>query len=159
MVFPFMIKVAGTHQGRPRYVEQNKQSGDSFGASVTGSEIVYCDEIDSWVFMHENISTTPQGVKENECSWLWRSPETEDFDILTSAGSDWKTWMGEVKSQTHVSITCIECTDRSDCSYHGDCGEDGLCSCDPSHFGHLCELEMPCKSLATEKAHTFGKDM
>jgi len=153
--FNGIYKENGKHEGYPRYVEQNKNNGKPYNPPVFGAEIVYCNELGSWVFRHPNITTTPNDKDENECSWLWRSPQTQDFDILSSTNGAWETWIGEVKPLTQLSINCIECSDRSYCNYHGNCGEDKTCLCDPLHYGHSCEFEYPCESLATEKAHTF----
>jgi len=146
----------GYHDGYPRYIEQNKNDGTKFGSSVRGAEIIYCDEIGSWVFMHPEILTSPYGEEENECGWLWRSHETKDYDLLSTTDGGWEAWTGEVKPLAFVSISCTECSERSDCNYHGHCGEDKKCTCYESHFGDSCEFELPCQSLATEKALAMG---
>ena len=97
----------------------------------------------------------PDILSYNGCSWLWRSSQTQDYDILSTTSGAWEAWIGEVIPLASVSITCNECSESSDCNYHGDC-EDSVCSCYDSHFGDSCEFELPCSFLATEKAHTFG---
>ena len=144
----------GSHDGYPRYVERNKNDGSKF-VNRKGAEIKYCKEIGSWVFMHENIF--PGG---NECSWLWKSHQTRAYDILSTTDSAWSAWVGthgEVKQIAQVAIICNECSEKSDCNYHGFC-EDQVCSCDDTHFGVSCELEVPCQHLASEKAHKFGEN-
>jgi len=143
-----------SYDGYPRYVEQNKNDGTPFGPSVRGAEIIYCRAIRSWVFTHPDILTTPPEEEENECSWLWKSSPTADCDLLSTTNDNWEAWIGEVKQLADISITCMECSRRSDCNYHGIC-ENSECNCDETHFGDSCEFEMPCESLATEKAHTF----
>ena len=65
-----------------------------FNSSVTAAEIIYCDKIGSWVFTHPFITASEDGTKngeeENECSWLLRSPCTQNFDILSLLDGDWK---------------------------------------------------------------------
>ena len=117
---------------------------------MTGAELVYCSEIGSWIFRHEDIH--PQ----NECFWLWRSPQTQDYDIVTAAEGPWEAWIGEVKPLAEVAITCNECSERSDCNYHGHC-VDSVCQCFETHFGDSCEFELPCPVLSTEKAQKFGE--
>ncbi|KAL9185555.1 hypothetical protein ACHAXT_003332 [Thalassiosira profunda] len=142
----------GTHDGYPRYVEANKYDGRSqFGASVTGAELVYCSEIASWIFRYEDI------LPQNECFWLWRSPQTQDYDIVTAAEGPWEAWIGEVKPLAEVAITCNECSERSDCNYHGNC-VDSVCQCFDTHFGDSCEFELPCPVLSTEKAQKFDSE-
>ena len=134
------------------------QSG--FGRSfMPGAEMVYCDEIGSWVFRHPNILTSADGTEEeeNECSWLWRSAQTDDYDILSANDGSWDAWVGEVKPLVQISITSNICSERSDCNYFGECNKNGVCECDTKHFGDACEFEMPCPALASEKAHTLGK--
>ncbi len=47
----------GTHDGRPRYVERNKARGAAY-AHVIPAEIIYCHDIDAWVFKHDRIRTS-----------------------------------------------------------------------------------------------------
>ena len=86
-----------------------------------------------------------------------RSPDTDSYDILSTSDAGWEVWLGEVKPLAQVSITCNECTEKSDCNYHGSCGKDKVCDCHLSHFGDRCEFQAPCQSLATEKAQKLGK--
>lgn len=146
----------GSHDGYPRYVEQNKDEGTPFGSSVKGAQIIYCKDIGSWVFMHYDIMTSRHEAEENECSWLWRSSQTQSYDIISTTEGPWEAWTGVVKPLAFVSITCNECSERSDCNYHGTC-EDSVCVCDQNRYGDLCHFGSPCKSLATEKAQKFGK--
>lgn len=152
--FNGIYKEDGGHDGYPKYIEQNKGDGTAFGSSVIGAEIVYCNEIGSWVFRHPLISTTPNGRGENECSWLWRSPQTEDHNILM-ADNQWEAWIGKVQPFAEVLISCNECSERSDCNYHGSCEENNVCKCDESYFGGRCEFDTPCESLATEKSQRY----
>mmetsp|Transcript_37653 Transcript_37653/g.69184 ORF Transcript_37653/g.69184 Transcript_37653/m.69184 type:complete len:1210 (+) Transcript_37653:238-3867(+) len=146
----------GLHNGYPKYIEQNKNDGTQFQSTV-GAEIKYCSEIKSWVFMHPYILTSPNGEEENECSWLWRSSQTDDFDLISTTASAWDAWVGEVKPLAQVSMICNECTERSDCNYHGSC-EERKCVCDGLHFGDSCEFELPCRSLASEKAQQIDPE-
>ena len=155
-MFLLLYKENGTFDGYPRYVEMNKNDGSPLGPSVEGAEILYCHEIGSWVFRHSNIWTSPDGKEENECSWLWRSSSTEDFDILSTSDGAWEAWVGEVKPLVQVSITCNECSERPDCNYHGHC-IDKVCECEDTYFGDSCQFEKACPSLATEKASSYGK--
>ena len=106
----------------------NKNSGAPYDSSTVGAEFVYCKEINSWVFRHERIRTSLFEEKENECSWLARSPETEDFDLKSLEGK-WSVWTGNVED-THISFECNECWDFSNCNYHGRCVEK-QCVCLP----------------------------
>jgi hypothetical protein len=69
----------GTHDGKPRYVEQNKERGRPFQSTIP-AEIVYCQDSESWVFRHEYILTDiiNDGL-QNECDWLLTSPQTVGF--------------------------------------------------------------------------------
>ena len=150
--FNGLYKESGSHHGHPRYVEQNKEDGQQFSssASAPGAEFVFCNEVSSWVFRHQNI------LSDQDCEWLWKAPKTEDdYDILSTSGGVWQAWVGEaILSQ--VIITSNECSDKADCNYFGSC-EDGVCVCNSDRFGDSCEFEIPCPSLATEKAQSLGK--
>jgi len=51
------VDFIGTHDGRPRYIERNKERGGAF-EHVVPAQIVYCRGIEAWVFKHENIRTS-----------------------------------------------------------------------------------------------------
>lgn len=53
----------GTHDGRPRYVERNKERGGAY-EHVVPAEIIYCHDIEAWVFRHENIHTSLEDDNE-----------------------------------------------------------------------------------------------
>ena len=125
--------------------------------SMPGAEMVYCDEIGSWVFRHPNILTYEIGSRvfrpeENECNWLWRSFQTDSYNILSTNMGGWSAWIGKLNPLVQVSITSVECSERSHCNYHGTC-VNSICDCDESFSGNACQFESPCPSLATEKAH------
>lgn len=134
-----------------RYTEQNKEDGSPFRKTV-GAEIIYCEDLESWVFRHANIFTSHDDqTEENECSWLLRSPQTESFDIIEVAReSDWSVWTGYIEPDYSISITCNECTENSGCNYHGDC-IDQRCHCYKGKYGIHCEDERPCEEIRSEK--------
>ena len=168
LIYPFfngVYKEEGSYNGYPRYIEMNKNDGSAFSPTAQqGAEFVYCSEIGSWVFRHPNILTHPpaeDGLSRqdgNECGWLWRSYKTDDYNILSTSEGAWSAWIGEVKPLVQVSITSLECWERSDCNYNGMC-INNVCVCDETHLGGACEFELPCPSLVSEKAHDiYGKD-
>jgi hypothetical protein len=160
----------GLYGGYPRYVERsknqigislNENADDTFFGpdnSIPGAEIVYCQDVNSWVFRHPNITTSANGEEGNECQWLWKSSETDDYDILSTNEGVWHAWVGsngKVKPHVTFSVTSNECSERSDCNYHGQCTVQNHCKCDVGYFGEACQFDWPCDTLATEKAHTL----
>eukprot|EP00984_Skeletonema_dohrnii_P035952 scaffold36362_cov155-Skeletonema_dohrnii-CCMP3373.AAC.6 len=140
---------------RPRYVEMNKESGDPFKTTVP-AEIVYCREIESWVFRHPKIRSSLDIGEEHECNWLLRSDETDDFDLVElSTTENWFLWKGEIKQDYKIKVRCAECANDSDCNYFGKCvtetNVDQKCECFPGRFGVFCENEMPCEVIRSEK--------
>jgi len=165
LIYPYfngLYKEMGTTlKGYPRYVEQSKSTSDTDENTTfrNGAEIIYCDEIEAWVFRHKMIET------ENECSWLWKSPTTKTYNLAEDlTGIAWDSWVGEVVPNSAVSIACIECSPSSDaeiigdCNYHGKCDERKRCVCEEGYFGHRCEFEMPCNQLNTEKARKVTRE-
>jgi len=148
--FNGIYKEDGKVNGYPRYTERNKNDGSPYelGGKTTGAEFVYCPDIKSWVFRHENIRTSQQRDQKNECDWLARSPETEEYDLLSVAESEWSVWTGRVEPMS-FDIKCNECTETSDCNYHGDCKE-ASCECYDDYFGENCEFEWPCSSFRSK---------
>ena len=149
----------GTHHGRPKYTEQNKEDGDPFTRTI-GAEIVYCEDIEAWIFRHELIRTSSERDEEheNECSWLLRSPNTDSFDIIElSEENNWFVWQGLIENDYPVAIECNECDDESGCNYNGRC-VDEECICSPKYFGIQCQFERPCDVIRCElvvKIHNF----
>ena len=163
----------GTHDGRPMYIERNKEHGGAY-THVIPAEISYCQEMEAWVFRHDNIRTsfaddnevsTPHFVSpsarevhispttlwlQNPCSWLLKTQTTDSYDIIQVAKeSQWHVWKGLIESTQSVSFECIECADRADCNYHGQC-HDGECICNKGYFGSLCQFSSPCNSMRCE---------
>eukprot|EP00578_Thalassiosira_sp_NH16_P023261 CAMPEP_0181093132 /NCGR_PEP_ID=MMETSP1071-20121207/9285_1 /TAXON_ID=35127 /ORGANISM="Thalassiosira sp., Strain NH16" /LENGTH=802 /DNA_ID=CAMNT_0023175351 /DNA_START=14 /DNA_END=2422 /DNA_ORIENTATION=+ len=146
----------GTHGGYPRYTEQNKRNSSKFEALV-GAELLFCHELEAWVFRHELIKTSQNGKEENECSWLMRSPDTITFDIEEAADYDWNVWTGVIKPSSGLYVSCNECANSEDCGHRGTCSSDRQCKCDDEgHFGYKCEHERPCDSLVSEKQGCCG---
>jgi len=140
----------GTHDGKPKYSEQNKEDSSPFRAT-TPAEIVYCQDIESWVFRHDKIRISNDENLENECNWLLISPETEDFDVIdVSIVSTWSLWKGQIAIGYSIAVSCTECNGVVDCNYHGQCN-DQRCSCDDQHFGIHCEFSRPCDMLKSSK--------
>jgi len=151
----------GTVNGRPKYVEMNKEDGDPFQRADPGpAEIIYCEDIEAWVFRHARIRTVPieeennaDEINEgNECNWLLRSPETDDFDIISVAEEGgWSVWKGVVGTNYPITVTCNECSSNADCNYHGECvDEKCICDDDLDYFGIYCELAKPCQQIRSE---------
>jgi hypothetical protein len=165
------LLLLGTHDGRPRYVERNKENGGAF-KQVIPAEIIFCKKIEAWVFRHKNIRTSldndyevsssrslfsPRSVIEmpiiglyflqNPCSWLMKSKSTIPFDI-TSADS-WYWWSGVIEKNPLVSIECIQCHGQSGCNYNGQCVEN-ICACEEGFYGTFCQYSKPCDVMRCE---------
>ena len=144
----------GTVAERPRYVEMNKEKGDPFKNTIP-AEIHYCEDIESWVFTHPNIKTTLDSEDSNECQWLLRSEQTEDFDLVELSTDFWRLWDGKIVDDYRIDIDCAECSNDSDCNYMGTCvdepGLDQKCECFDGRFGIFCQFETPCDVIRTEK--------
>ena len=147
-----------THDGYPKYSEQNKIDNKGF-VNTVGAELLYCGDLGAWVFRHPDIKTSPNGEEENECNWLMRSPEISTYDIEFAASFNWFVWLGEIVPSNGLTVSCNECTldqGRSGCSYRGTCSASLECQCEEGAFGYRCEFEVPCTSLATEKRGCCG---
>jgi len=145
----------GTKGERPSYEEMNKESGDPF-KTTDPAELMYCREIESWVFRHPKIRSSLDIGEEHECNWLLRSDETDDFDLVElSTTENWFLWKGEIKQDYKIKVRCAECANDSDCNYFGKCVSetdvDQKCECFPGRFGVFCENEMPCEVIRSEK--------
>lgn len=120
LVYPYfngIYQADGTVDSHPRYIEQDKLTGSPF-VQRQGAVIRFCEEIQSWVFMHPDIKTS------NECEWLFRSKEVDpdtDYDLIQTADDPWTAWVGEAAFDAEVKVKCTTCLESSHCSYKGDC--------------------------------------
>mmetsp|Transcript_21224 Transcript_21224/g.42271 ORF Transcript_21224/g.42271 Transcript_21224/m.42271 type:complete len:529 (+) Transcript_21224:97-1683(+) len=147
--FNGIYEVEGNHDGYPRFVERNKVDGSAF-ENVIGAEIKYCKKEEAWVFMHQDIGKRGD-TADSDCSWLLRSPETAEYNLVDVDREDWSVWTGIIVQGNDVAITCNECEKEADCNYHGACVK-GKCECyqDEQYFGQHCEFEYPCEVLVGE---------
>lgn len=51
---------------------------------------------------------------QNECSWLARSQETIEHNLLSVATEEWFVWTGKVES-LYLHVLCNQCWGLSDC--------------------------------------------
>jgi hypothetical protein len=144
----------GTIAERPRYVEMNKEKGEPYKSTIP-AEIIYCEDIEAWVLMHPKIKTSVDSEDQNECQWLLRSEQTEDFDIEELSEGYWRLWDGKIVDDYKIDIDCAECANDSHCNYMGTCveepGLDQSCECFPGRFGVFCQFETPCDTIRSEK--------
>lgn len=134
----------------------NKADGGDPKGGFVPAEIIYCEAIEAWVFMHPDILTSPEEDEAHDCGWLLRSANTDSYDIIELAEeSEFLIWKGLVESDYQVSIECNECEDSESCNYNGVCVSAGdneeKCKCNERHFGLFCQFELPCKVLRSEK--------
>ena len=127
-------------------------NGAPFTTRITPAEIVYCQDIESWVFRHQDIkSSIAENENEHDCGWLLRSPRTDSFDLIELAEeTDWNMWAGYIKSAM-ISIECNDCEEglRKSCNYNGECVKK-RCICDDMFFGPHCEFLKPCEEMRCE---------
>mmetsp|Transcript_22209 Transcript_22209/g.45394 ORF Transcript_22209/g.45394 Transcript_22209/m.45394 type:complete len:708 (+) Transcript_22209:228-2351(+) len=148
----------GTHDGRPKYTEQNKERGDPFINTIP-AEIVYCEDDEAWVFRHERIRTSANEENENECNWLLKSAHTDSYDIIELTKENaWSVWTDVVVPGYEISITCNECYSTSECNYHGNCIKQ-KCHCSNDKFGIHCEYDRPCQTIRSEKSRNFTLEL
>ena len=61
--FNGIYKENGTHDGMPRFVEQNKKTDKAFKSTIP-SEFIYCNELQRWIMFHPNIYKTYSDAKK-----------------------------------------------------------------------------------------------
>ena len=132
-----------------------KQQQQQFGGRLSfrddrdeGALLAYCQEENRWTFSvtkdNDNVS--------NPCNWYAASSESQDFDVLATANSQWvvKTTQNRTVPLYQHFLACYDCTDDSSCQQNGKCYSDGTCECNEGHFGLRCEYPEPCRRLEIE---------
>jgi len=161
----------GLYDDYPRYIERNKNNGLPFKTTVGAEfvycrQIHSWVFRHPYITSHEHSKTSQLEENEvccliahfvcssnnfcfantiyiiqNACSWLARSGETHDYDLLSVSKDDWQVWTGKVQT-FELSIKCNDCFGYSDCNYHGTCNGDRRCEC--------------LDSVSTLDEHLFG---
>ena len=101
-----------------------------------GALLAYCLEQKRWT-----LSLTTDNVYD-PCTWIAASDESKDFDVLTTATSQWivrNAKMRIVPLSQHF-LACHDCLYVDNfCGEYGTCirigDEDDTCECDPGYFG------------------------
>ncbi|KAL7549894.1 hypothetical protein ACHAWF_013153 [Thalassiosira exigua] len=138
-------------------VKQPPQKEPSPNVQVLLLTILFFTPIGAWVFVHKQIVMS-QDVEDSECPWLLRSPDTDAYDLLEVTG-EWSVWVGVIKKDAEVKVTCNYCRSDIDCNLNGKCIE-GKCNCTSAagHYGLHCELREPCQKIIGEKHDSAKHD-
>lgn len=65
-----------------RYVEQNKRDGGEFPSTV-GAEIIFCPELEKWVFTHKDIVKNLSTKIQDEVRWHFTKVQFDSFRQLS----------------------------------------------------------------------------
>jgi hypothetical protein len=127
------------------FIRQNRRLGYK---DNRGSLLAYCEKQKRWT-----LSLSEDGVSPDDwtpCNWYAASSESEDFDVLKTATSQWvvKTSTNIFVPLSHHFLACYDCTDNL-CAPHGYCKE-GKCMCKEGRYGLRCEYPEPCQRLEME---------
>jgi hypothetical protein len=124
---------------------------------VGGALLAYCHEQKRWTL------SLPE---DDPCKWIAASEESVDFDILTTANSQWvvKTASNSVVVRgasnsvplTQHFMACHECKYNDNfCGEKGEKGEcmkdEQRCKCSSGHYGLRCEYADPCRRLEIDQ--------
>ncbi len=113
-----------------------------------GALLAYCEEQKRWT-----LSLTTDNHFD-PCNWIAASDESIDFDVLTTATSQWvvrDSAMG-ILPLSHHFLLCYDRKHVDDlCGESGKVGEDDKCKCSPDFYGLRCEYYMPCDTLGPRK--------
>ena len=112
------------------YIEERRK-----GNPGEAGRIAYCKSDKAWeLYLDEELGP---------CNWVARSPETETFDVATTAASNWLTRNPQTKQTIAYSsfhLACNDCIGSELCpSEHATC-EDNVCVCNQDRFGISCEF-------------------
>jgi hypothetical protein len=113
-----------------------------------GALLAYCLEQKRWT-----LSLTTDNVEP--CTWIAASDESIDFDVLTTANSQWVVRDGITKGILPLSQHFLACHDHMHnyilCGQHGEriIGDKDKhkCKCNPGRYGLRCESSELCDRL------------
>lgn len=130
---------------RPVYLEKKVSLGN--GQEGKGM-FAYCDSLGTWTF------SFPQSQDQvaDPCYWHAISSDTEVYDIMNLALSDWYVFDSDMKKPVpfqHFAMDCADCirdVERGSCSSVGEC-IDNQCVCNDGRMGINCEYHKPCDRI------------
>jgi len=137
------LPMLGTFSGLFYLQNKNKSFHGrlSYRDRVGGALLAYCHEEKRWTL---SISADP-------CDWTAASSESEDFDVLTTANTQWvvKTSTNSIVPLSQHYLACHECKyDKKLCGNSGECdSKKNQCICKEGHYGLRCEYPEPCQRL------------
>jgi hypothetical protein len=150
------LPMLGTFSGLFRIQNQSFGGRLSFRDDrVGGALLAYCRNDKRWTLSLPRGGVNPDDW--NPCDWYAASSESEDFDILTTANSQWVVKTPNPKGVIPLSrhfMGCYDCRYIDNlCGDFGTCaGYDGdrsytQCECGWGHYGLRCEYAEPCQTL------------
>jgi hypothetical protein len=106
----------------------------------------YCDKDDTWTFIYNETRG-----EFDACEWAAKSSPTENFDVVTTTGSQWYGLGTNGRSVPLDSqrIAGWDCERYGLCGSHGTC-INNRCQCDEGYFGTECGFPEPCSQLQTD---------
>ena len=105
----------------------------------------FCAEEKVWAFSY-NVT-----AKENVCTYAAKSSTTENFDIVTTSGSQWYAKNpGGRTVPLEIIISEWDCKLHNHCGSHGTCVEN-RCECDEGYYGLECNFLTQCPRLEIDR--------
>lgn len=148
--FPEMAHYSGLfyHQG---FKLGDRKDGRVYYVDSTETfKMGYCQSEQGW---------TISRLEDSTCEYLFKSPETDTYDVIQVANLDWVVstrTSGDVMA-TWFKVKCNDCSEDTCNSEYGYCNEEGTeCLCKEGRFGVNCEHKEHCMWFALDQTTRGG---
>ncbi len=142
--------------------------------------LAYCEGDERWTISLPSVNVIPTKDgkkcednpcnKYDPCNWIAASSVTKDFNVLTTANSEWIVRAGPKRfySLSQHFLACHDCIYTEDfCGEKEQFGEcdanrweeqwNSTCECNTGHYGFQCEYQ-PCQHLEiSQRGKSFEK--
>ena len=182
LIVPYAIVVANQSDGRFICQTLYIQLGDSYIPEMAhytgffrsqgnglrarigyGQRNYYIDDSQTWKlsFCDSENYWTISKLNEDACSdFVYRSEETDTFDIIEAASGDWfiNTQATGVIDADWLKIVCNDCDEEETCNPdNGKCSEKGdKCECKEGRFGLNCQFFEECNYFGLDQRTRDG---
>ncbi|CAB9499994.1 Notch ligand involved in the mediation of Notch signaling (By similarity) [Seminavis robusta] len=147
-------------QGNSFLGGDRKDSRNYYLDEATGQiQLAYCGSEEAW--------TISLVEREDPCEYVFKSADTDTFDVIEVAGGDWYYNTGEVgglEAETGdvkvdwMAIICNDCNEDLCNAEYGTCSDsEDRCECKEGRFGLNCEFNgTTCEGISLDRRTAAG---
>lgn len=146
---PKMAHYSGPFRSQGNQVTDRHNQRNYYVDETNAYKLAYCDTDNFWTISER---------ESRACHFLFRSAETETFDVIEAADLDWFVDTADtgVIDVDWLKIICNDCNTEETCLEKNGVCKDGKCECHEARFGINCQFEEKCTNFALDQRTRDG---